>query len=131
MVKFGHPIGAAAVDIPRGAVVHLTHVVPDSRYNIIEIMSGGFVLGEALRPIARGDVVRAGVNVRVRHPALRDLGEGARIGFAASSVPAGETVWIGNLVELPRRLGWNVKYRNLVRDFYRFLFTGLETFSRV
>lgn len=130
VLKFGLPIGTSTMDIEPGVVVHVTNVILSQALDFEDIVEGGFVLGEASAYITKGDIIRVGKNLKPTHTLIRDLPRGTRIGFAASHVPEGSPVRVGNMVDLKRRLGWNEKYRRLVKDFYRFLWTGLINMSR-
>ena len=131
VVKFGYPIGVSVIEIPSGYVVHVTNVLLSHEYDFKRLIEEGFILGEALTRIERGEVVRVGRNFKPSHPALKDLPNRTRIGIAVAPIAEGGLVRLGNMVDLPRRLGWNERYRELVRNFYRFIRAGLLDFSRL
>ncbi|HDI75215.1 MAG TPA: hypothetical protein ENF55_04585 [Thermoprotei archaeon] len=131
VIKFGYPIGLAAINIKPGTVVHLTNIILSPDFVFEELVEKGFTLGKALVNIDKGDSVRVGKNFKPTHAAFRELPTGTKIGYAAKRILADEVVRLGNLVELPHKLGWNEKYRNLVKEFYKFLNTGVISMSRV
>ncbi|RLF06534.1 MAG: hypothetical protein DRK00_01340 [Thermoprotei archaeon] len=131
VIKFGYPIGVSVMEIEPGVVVHITNVVLDSKYEFKELVRRGFVLGEALTRIGKGELLRVGRNFRPLHPSLKGLPPRVRVGVAVAPIAEGGVVRLGNIVDLRRELGWNERYRRLVRDFYRFLRAGLAEFSRV
>jgi len=131
VIKFGYPIGLATIDIEPGTVVHLTNIILSPDLVFEELVEKGFTLGKALVNIDKGDSVRVGKNFKPTHAAFRELPTGTKIGYAAKRILADEVVRLGNLVELPHKLGWNEKYRNLVKEFYKFLNTGVISMSRV
>jgi len=131
VVKFGLTIGVSVCSIDRGLVVHLTNVILDPSFDLREALRRGFVLGEATARIERGDAVRAGVNARLTHPLFRQLPPRTRIGFAATAVPEGGALRLGNIVEPPPAIRVSERYVALVRNFYRFLRAGFIDFARV
>ncbi len=127
VVKFGYCIGRAAVDIPRGCVVHVTHVVLYPRYSLYNLLNESFVLGYALRDIKPGDFIRTGYNVKVTHPKMLSVTEGSVIGVALSAVKEGDVVRLGNIVEESRPR--SSKYVIVAREFYKFVQEGILRFS--
>ncbi|RLF00011.1 MAG: hypothetical protein DRJ57_01570 [Thermoprotei archaeon] len=131
VVKFGYTIGVSVMEIEPGVVVHVTNVVLDSKYEFKELVKGGFILGEALVRIEKGELLRVGRNFRPLHPSMKELPPRSRVGVAAAPIAEGGAIRLGNIVDVRRELGWNERYRRLVRDFYRFLRAGLMEFSRI
>ena len=131
IVKFGYPIGVAVIDIEPGTVVHVTNVVLDSNLDFHQLVREGFVLGETLTRVERGEALRIGRNFKPKHPALRNTPPRMKIGIAATSIAEGGTVRLGNIVDVRARPWHNERYMRLVRDFYRFLRAGLLNFARV
>lgn len=131
VIKFGYPIGVSVMEIESGVVVHVTNIVLDSKYDFKELVRRGFVLGEALKRVERGELLRVGRNFRALHPSLRGAPPRTRVGVAAAPIAEGGAVRLGNMMEFRRGLGWNEEYRRLVRDLYRFLRAGFIDFSRI
>ncbi|MHA1593163.1 MAG: UxaA family hydrolase [Candidatus Baldrarchaeia archaeon] len=130
VLKFGFPIGIAAIDIPRGTVVHITRVILDTKFDFFSLVNTNFTIGIASMNIKRGDAIRAGKNVIIEHELLKEVPKGTRIGWASSTIREGEEIWLGNLIEMPTKYGWNPKYRELVKEFYKMIRCGLISFTR-
>lgn len=131
IIKHGYPIGIGIYEIPKGYVVHITNVMLADDFDFKELLGQGFILGEALKRVEKGEILAAWRNFRPTHPALRSMKRGEKIGIAVSPIAEGGYIRLGNIIDLERTLGWNEKYRRLVRDFYRFLKASFEDFSRV
>ncbi len=131
VVKFGYTVGISAIAIERGCIVHVTNVLLDPGFDFREVVRAGLVLGFATARLERGDVLRVGLNVQPTHPRFRGLAPRTRVGIAATAIPEGGVVRIGNLLEPPPGVRVSERYVRLVRDFYRFLRAGLIEFSRV
>ncbi|RLE79599.1 MAG: hypothetical protein DRJ52_08125 [Thermoprotei archaeon] len=131
VLKFGYSIGLAVIDIEPGTVVHLTNIVLSEDYSFAELVERGFIIGRALVNIDKGDSVRIGKNVKPLHPAFYSAPYGTKVGIAAKRILEDELVRLGNIIDVPHKLGWNEKYRSLVKEFYKFLNTGVMSMSRV
>jgi len=130
VLKFGYPMGIAVIDIEPGMIVHITNIILNSNFNFNELIEYGFILGRALVNIDKGSSIRIGQNFAPSHPKLRGLPHNTKIGVAASRIVAGEIIRLGNIVDLKHKLGWNIKYRSLVKDFYKFIYMGIMSMSR-
>jgi len=131
IIKFGFPIGKSVIDIDEGVVVHFTNIILDPDLDFYSLITKGFILGDALTDIKRGEIIKIRKNFMPIHPLIKDFKGRSRIGVAAINIGGSTNIRLGNMVDITRRLGWNEKYRRMVRDFYRFLRLGLIDFSRM
>lgn len=130
VVKFGYVIGLSTVDIEAGMIVHITNVLLDPSYSLVEAARHGLVLGYATAAVARGNVLRVGVNAMPTHPLFRALPRPSRLGVALSAIHEGGVVRLGNVVEPPHQRHSEL-YARVIKDFYRLLRASLVEFSRV
>ena len=131
IIKFGFPIGRSVIDIDKGTVVHFTNIILDPDLDFYSFISKGFILGEALTDIGRGEIIKIRKNFIPTHPLIKNLEGRSRIGVAAINIGESTSIRLGNIVDVSRRLGWNEKYKKMVKDFYRFLRLGLIDFSKM
>ncbi len=131
IIKFGFPIGKSVIDIDEGIVVHFTNIILDPDLDFYSYITKGFILGETLTDISKGEIIRIKKNFLPLHPLLKELRERSRIGIAAIDIGESTSIRLGNMVDISRKLGWNEKYRKMVKDFYRFLKLGLIDFSKM
>lgn len=131
VVKFGLTIGVSVCDIEPGFVVHVTNVLLDPAFDLGQVLRNGFVLGTAISRLERGDILRAGVNLRPTHPHFRKLPPRTRVGVATALVPEGGTLRLGNIAEPPPAIRVGEHCVRLVKSFYRFLRAGFIEFARV
>lgn len=132
VVKWGHPIGIACVNIRKGSIVHRCNIVfRHSSFTHEEIMfdehtiENYLEIGKALKKIGKDVVIQMGENVEVHSPKLT-INEGVEIGKAVTDIPQGDILYCGNIVEPPSpiKLAWNPEYKKLVRDFYNLINEG-------
>jgi len=131
VIKHGYPIGVSVRYIPPGYVVHVTNVRLREDMDFKMLARQGFILGEALKDVEKGEKLLVGRSFRPIHPAFAALRRGDSIGEAITPIAHGGYIRLGNIVDIERKLGWNEKYRRLTRDFYRFLKMSFEDFSQV
>lgn len=131
VIKFGFPIGFSTMNIEPGVVVHVTNIILDTQFDFYKLIEKGFILGEALKDIDKGEIIRIKKNIKPFHFLLKDLPPKTRIGVAAVNIGESTSIRLGNIVDITRKLGWNEKYRRMVKNFYRFLKSGMIDFSKM
>jgi len=132
IVKWGHPIGVACMNIRKGSIVHRCNVVfKHNSFTHEDIMFDNYTVenylevGTALKKIGKDVIIQMNENVKIYSPKLA-IDDGEEIGKAVTDIPQGDILYCGNITEPPSpiKLAWNPEYKKLVRDFYNLINEG-------
>ena len=134
IIKWGHPLGVACLDIKKGSIVHRCNIIFEhSSFTHEDIMFDNHAIknrleiGVALKKIGFDVNIRMGENVKIDIPKLADMiDDGEKIGHAVTDIPQDDALYCGNIADPPSplKLAWNPLYMKLVRDFYNLINEG-------